>query len=171
MSDNNHIQNLTNQDAIDKIKDLVKSEQMCLFTTQLTSVPLSTRPMSAMETDEHGNIWFFSAKSSDKNLHIQADPRVQLFFSHPASSEFLSVYGSASITTDPEKIDKYWSSIIKAWFPEGKDDPELTLLKVAPEEAYYWDTKNNKMISMVKILTSVVTGKTMDDGIEGTLKI
>jgi general stress protein 26 len=171
MPDNNHIQNLTNQDAIDKIKELVKSEQMCLFTTQLTSVPLSTRPMSTMETDEQGNLWFFSAKSSDKNLHIQADPRVQLFFSHPASSEFLSVYGSASISTDPEKIDKYWSSIIKAWFPEGKDDPELTLLKVAPEEAYYWDTKNNKMVSMVKILTSVVTGKTMDDGIEGTLKI
>jgi len=170
MQDIDHIENLTNQDAVDKIKELVKSQQLCLFTTRLTNIPLSTRPMSAMDTDEAGNIWFFSAKSSDKNEHIHADPRVQLFFSHPAGSEFLSVYGTASINTDPANIEKYWSPIIKAWFPEGKDDPQITLLKVAPEEAYYWDTKNSKMISMLKILTSVFTGKTMDDGVEGKLK-
>ncbi len=171
MPDNEHIDNLSGNDAIDKIKSLVKSEQMCLFTTNLNTVPLSTRPMSAMETDDEGSIWFFSAKSSDKNHHINDDPRVQLFFSNPSSSEFLSVYGSAVITTDREKIEKYWSPIIKAWFTEGKDDPEVTLIKVAPEESYYWDTKNNKVVSMVKILSSVVTGKTMDDGVEGTLSV
>lgn len=171
MPDNERIDNLSGNDAIDKIKSLVKSEQMCLFTTKLNTVPLSTRPMSAMQTDDEGNIWFFSAKSSDKNHHINDDKRVQLFFSNPSSSEFLSVYGSASITTDREKIEKYWSPIIKAWFTEGKDDPEVTLIKVAPEESYYWDTKNNKVVSMVKILSSVVTGKTMDDGVEGTLSV
>jgi general stress protein 26 len=171
MPDNDHIQNLTSQDAINKIKELVKSEQFCLFTTQLTQVPLSTRPMSAMGTDEDGSIWFFSVKSSDKNEHVLADPRVQLFFSNPSSSEFLSIYGTASITEDRDKIEKYWKPTIKAWFQNGKDDPEISLIKVAPEEAYYWDTKNNKAISMLKILTSVVTGKTMDDGIEGKLTV
>ena len=171
MQDSKNIENLSNQDAIDKIKELVKSEQLCLFTTQLSVAPLSTRPMSATETDDEGNLWFFSAKSSDKNRHIQTDPRVQLFFSHPGSSEFLSVYGSASISTDKALIEKYWNPVVKAWFQEGKDDPEITLIKVAPEEAYYWDTKNSKMVSMIKILTSVVTGKTMDDGVEGTLKL
>jgi general stress protein 26 len=171
MPDNDHIENLSNQEAIDKIKEMVKSEQMCMFTTHLTSAPLSTRPMAAMKSDEQGNIWFFSKKSSDKNEHIQADPRVQLFFSNPASSEFLSVYGSASISTDRNKIEEYWTPMVKAWFQGGKDDPEITLLKVAPEEAYYWDTKNNKMVSMLKIAASLVTGKTMDDGVEGTLKV
>ena len=171
MPDQEHTQNLSGQDAIDKIQDLVKSEHMCLFTTDLTNIPLSTRPMSAMDTDEDGNLWFFSAKSSVKNKHIQEDDRVQLFFSHPGSSEFISIYGTASITRDKDKIEKYWTPIVKAWFKDGKDDAEVTLIKVAPEEAYYWDTKNNKAISMLKILTSVVTGTTMDDGVEGTLKV
>ena len=171
MPDNDHIENLSDQDAVDKIKELVKSEQMCLFTTQLSTIPLSTRPMSAMEADKEGNIWFFSAKSSDKNEHILADPRVQLFFSNSSNYEFLSVYGTAAITEDREKIEKYWTPMIKAWFQNGKDDPEITLIKVTPKEAYYWDTKNNKAISMLKIFTSVVTGKTMDDGVEGTLKV
>jgi general stress protein 26 len=171
MPDNDHIENLSDQDAVNKIKELVKSEQMCLFTTRLSTVPLSTRPMSAMETDTEGNIWFFSAKSSDKNEHILADPRVQLFFSNSSNYEFLSVYGTATITEDREKIDKYWTPMIKAWFQNGKDDPEISLIKVTPKEAYYWDTKNNKAISMLKIFTSVVTGKTMDDGVEGTLKL
>jgi general stress protein 26 len=81
------------------------------------------------------------------------------------------VYGTAEISTDKQKIDKYWSTMVKAWFPEGKDDPNLTLIKVKPEDAYYWDTKNNKLVSLIKIMTSVVTGKTADDGVEGELKV
>jgi general stress protein 26 len=64
-----------------------------------------------------------------------------------------------------------WSSIAKAWFTEGKDDPAISLVKVTPEEGYYWDTKNNKMISLIKIAAAVVTGKTMDGGIEGKLNV
>lgn len=171
MPDNDNINNLRGREAIEKIKELVKKEQTCMFTTRLAEVPLSSRPMSTQETDEEGNLWFFSARSSHKNQHIEADPRIQLFYSHPANAEFLSIYGTATISTDREKIEKMWTPFIKAWFPNGKDDVELSLIKVAPEAAYYWDTKNSKMVSMIKILTSVVTGKTMDDGVEGELKL
>ena len=45
------------------------------------------------------------------------------------------------------------------------------MIKVIPQEGYYWDTKNNKVISLIKIATSIVTGKTNDDGVEGTLTV
>jgi hypothetical protein len=54
---------------------------------------------------------------------------------------------------------------------EGKDDPELTLIKVEPVHTYYWDTKHGKMVAFAKMLASVVTGKTIDDSIEGKLKV
>ena len=99
------------------------------------------------------------------------DPRVQMFFSNTSNYEFLSVYGTASISRDPKKIDELWTDIAKAWFPEGKDDPRVTVIKVTPEEGFYWDTKEGKLVSMVKILASAVSGKTLEEGVEGTISV
>jgi hypothetical protein len=38
-------------------------------------------------------------------------------------------------------------------------------------ESYYWDTQDGKIMSMVKIVTAAVTGKGMDGGVEGNLKV
>lgn len=165
------VENLLREEAVKKIKELVKASDICMFTTSLTQLPLNARPMSSQDADEEGNIWFFSNKTSDKNIEIEKDNRVQLFYVNNSGYEYLSVYGRAEISTDKQKIDEYWSSMVKAWFPEGKDDPNLTLIKVTPEDAYYWDTKNNKLVSLIKIMASVVTGKTSDDGVEGQLKV
>jgi hypothetical protein len=42
---------------------------------------------------------------------------------------------------------------------------------VKPESTVYRDTKNNKMIQLIKMAASLVTGKTMDDGVEGKLRV
>jgi general stress protein 26 len=165
------IKNLTHQEAIDKFKELVKHESVCLFTTCLTQVPLTTRPMSVQEVCDQGNFWFLSPADSDKNMEIAQDSRVQLFISNPSNYEFLSVYGKATISRDREKIEQYWSDIAKAWFPQGKDDPRVTVIKVTPEEGFYWDTKDGKLVSMIKILASAVSGKTMEEGVEGKISV
>ena len=165
------IKNLTQQEAIDKFKELVKHESTCLFTTRLTEVPLTTRPMSVKEVCDQGNFWFLSPRDSEKNQEIENDPRVQLFISNTSNYEFLSVYGTASISRDREKIDKYWNELTKAWFTEGKDDPRITVIKVTPEEGFYWDTKDGKLVSMIKILASAVTGKTLQEGVEGKISV
>lgn len=172
MNDNNeNVKNLQDKEAVEKIKDLAKSANICMFTTKLTDLPLTSVPMATQEVDDEGNLWFLSGKTSHKNQHIQADPRVQLFYTNSSSYEYLTVYGTATITTDRAEIEQLWTPIAKAWFTEGKDDPDLTVIKVAPQEAYYWDTKNSKAVSMLKILAGSITGKTMDDGVEGKLSV
>lgn len=165
------IENLDHRDAVKKMKELVEHTSICLFTTHFSKTPLQTRPMATQEVDDEGNLWFFSDEESNKNFQIAEDSRVQLFYSNPSKSEFMSVYGHAMIIEDRNKIEALWNPMAKAWFKGGKDDPSLSLILVIPDEAYYWDTKNSKMVSMVKILSSVVSGKTMDDGIEGKLKV
>jgi len=157
--------------AIQKLKDLIKSESICHFCTDLSHSPIRTRPMSTQEVDEDGNIWLMSSKGSQKNEDIVKDSNVQLFYSNTGSYEFLSVFGTASISTDREKIKKLWSPFAKAWFTKGSNDPDITLIKVVPENTYYWDTKSSKMVSLVKMLVSTVTGKTPDDGVEGKLNV
>ncbi len=163
-------QDLQNQEAIKKIQELVEAANICLFATELTQVPLSVRPMSTSKVDDDGHIWFFSRKDSDKNEHILEDDQVQLLYSNNSSSEYLSLYGHAEIVRDRNKIEELWTPMAKAWFTEGKDDPSITLLKVTPQEGHYWDTKNGKVISLIKIAVSALTGKPSDIGVEGKVE-
>lgn len=163
-------QDLQHVEAIKKIQELVEAANVCLFATELTRAPLSVRPMSTSKVDDDGNIWFFSKKDSEKNEHIQEDDQVQLLYSHNSSSEYLSLYGHAEIVRDRNKIEELWTPIAKAWFPEGIEDPSITLLKVTPKEGHYWDTKNGKVISLIKIAVSAVTGKPSEIGVEGKVQ-
>ena len=163
--------NLSGKEALDKIRDLVEAENVCMFVTNLDSTPLNGRPMATQEVDEDGNIWFMSREDSDKNEDILIDSRVQLFYNNKSSAEYLSIYGEAEISRDRDKIDKLWSPLAKAWFNEGKNDPSITLLKVVPQDAYYWDTKSNKIISLIKIAAGAISGHEFDGGIEGRIKL
>lgn len=166
------VKNVSNNEAVEKIKQLIEKAQTCLFCTKIeTGKSFSTRPMSAQKVDDAGNIWFLSDKDSTKNMEVKDDDHVQLLFSGSSHSDFLSVYGKASVLYDKAKIKELWEPIVKTWFQEGVDDPHISVIKVAPEEGYYWDTKHGKLVALAKMVTSMVTGKTMDDGVEGKIKV
>jgi general stress protein 26 len=165
-------ENLNNKEAIDKLKSLVEDIMVCLFCTNLKTDDGSTcRPMTALKVCDQGNIWFFNQKSSEKNKAIEADKTVQLFFSHPGKSSYLVVNGEAEIIFDKEKIEELWTPIAKVWFIEGKDDPNISIIKVTPNTAYYWDTDESKMINFLKMVASVVTGTNAITGNQGALII
>lgn len=115
--------------------------------------------------------WFLSAADSHKNEEIAIDIDVQLLFQGSAYSDFLTLYGRASISRDKNKIKELWQPILKTWFTEGQNDPRITVIKVEPVDGYYWDTKHNMMVGAVKRMVGAVIGKTLDDSIEGTVKI
>jgi general stress protein 26 len=163
--------NLVDQTAIEKLKELIDTAKMCHFVTALDHRPLSSRPMSTQEVESDGTIWFFSQKSSQKNFDIEKNPEVQLFYTQVSDSEYLSVYGTAEIVTNRLKAEELWSPLVKAWFNQGIDDPELSLIKVTPLHAYYWDTKHNRLVQLLKIMAGSVIGRPLDDGVEGRIKI
>jgi general stress protein 26 len=75
------------------------------------------------------------------------------------------------VSRDSAKIKELWNFILKTWFTEGEDDPRITVIKVVPTEAYYWDTKHGKAVAGAKMLVGAVIGKTLDDSIEGKIKV
>lgn len=128
--------------------------------------------MYLQETDTDGNMWFISGEDSHKNAEVRQDERVQLFFMNNDKSEYLSVFGSATIHTDRATIDDKWSVFANAWF-NGKEDPNVSIIRVAPTDAYYWDTKAGKLVSMLHFISAIVTGGNSDnkDGVEGELRL
>ena len=165
------VKNLGQQEAIGKLKEIALKIDMCMFCTSMEKFPFQTRPMSTQEVDDEGNLWFLSAADSHKNDEIREDLKVQLIYSDPSNFSFMTVAGHADISRDKKKIEELWKIHAKAWFTEGKDDPRISVIKVIPEEGYYWDTKHGKAIAFLKMLAGAATGKTMDDSIEGKLKM
>ena len=165
-------ENLINKEAIDKLKSLVDEIMVCLFCTDLkTDDGATCRPMTAIKVCDQGNIWFFSEKNSDKNKAIASDKEVQLFFSHPGKSSYLVVNGDAEIILDKVTIEELWTPAAKIWFKEGKDDPTISVIKVTPKGAYYWDTDGNRMINFLKMVASVATGTNLVTGNQGSIKL
>lgn len=163
---------LTSNEAIEKVNELVKRAKTCFFgTANATGDSSGARPMSVQKVDDEGNLWFLSANDSHKNLEIAQDPSVKLFFQGSPHSDFLQLEGTATITTDRAKIEELWEPIVKTWFTEGVDDPRITVIKVEPLRGYYWDTKHGTAVAGIKMLIGAAIGKTMDDSIEGTLTV
>lgn len=166
----NH-EDLLDEEAVKKIKQLAKKASTCFFCTAINSgKPFQTRPMSVQDVDDAGNIWFLSADDSHLNAEIKVDEKVQLLFQGSAYSDFLALNGVATISRDKQKIEEFWGPLLKTWFTEGKDDPRITVIKVETSEGYYWDNKHGNAIAFAKMTVGAMLGKTMDDSIEGQLK-
>ena len=167
----NH-KDLNRKEAVKKIKELAEKAESCFFCTKSGIGESSgARPMSVQEIDEEGNLWFLSPSDSHKNKEIAIDPDVKLYFQGSAHSDFLQLNGKARITTDKAKIKELWTPVLKTWFTEGENDSRITVIKVMPSEGYYWDTKHGKAVAGIKMLIGAVVGKTLDDSIEGKLKV
>ncbi len=52
-----------------------------------------------------------------------------------------------------------------------KNDPMISFITLDPTQAYYWDTKNGQAVAFLKMAASLVTGKAMDDSVEGKLEL
>jgi general stress protein 26 len=162
--------NLMGGEASKKIKELAEEARTCLMITSLDKRPMMVRPMAIQKVDESGRIYFLSAKDSEKNIELQLSNEMHLTFSNNSSSEYLSLYGTAEVYRDQKQIDEMYSAFANTWF-NGKDDPNITIIRFSPESGHYWDTKHGKVVQLAGILYGAVTGKKTDDVLEGNLEL
>lgn len=163
--------NLENEKAIEKFRKLVEDINVCMFITSTDEEKDHTRPMGTVEIEDDGTLWFFTDKRSIKVEEVERDRSVHLVYAHPGKESYLDIWGRAHVVTDAQSIKDKWSPIVKAWFPGGKDDPNLALLKVSPLNVHYWDAETGKMIALMKIALAAVSGKKLSEGKEGDLHI
>src|SRR5664279_6154478 len=155
-TEKNH-EDLRGSEATEKIKELIEKNKSCFFRTrQATGESEGVRPMSVQKIDEDGVLWFLSSADSHKNSELTMDPEVHLYFHGSAHSDFLYLKGRASISADKAKIKYLSEPILKTWFTEGENDPRISVIKVTPDDGYYWDTKHGNMVAAVKIMFGAV---------------
>jgi general stress protein 26 len=163
--------NLDQKEALKKFKKLAEEIRVCMFITNSDGELDHTRPMSTIEVEEDGSLWFFTDIRSIKVEEVASDKEVHLTYAHPGKESYMDVRGTAKVVTDKQQIKDKWSPIVKAWFPNGVEDPNIALLKVQPNQCYYWDAETGKMIQFLKMAVSAIAGKRLADGKEGKLSL
>lgn len=155
----------TREDDLQKLREMVKDIDFCMLTTIDETGDLHSRPMSLNgEVDPNGNLWFFTGKSSQKVSEIAKLPKVNVSFADPDNQHYVSISGTAELIRDRKKIEELWKPEFKMWFPEGKDDPEVALLRVNLEKAEYWDSPSSTIGYALNFISSLVTGKEAEGG-------
>ena len=151
------------KESIDKIKVLTEGIDFCMLTT-IDGGHLRSRPMSTQEFEFDGDLWFFTSDNTHKIEEIDKDDRVNVAYSKTDDNTYVSLSGRGEVSKDRAKIDELWNPILKAWFPEGLDDPHLCLLKVTVEQAEYWDAPSSKIVQLVGFVKALATGQEADYG-------
>jgi general stress protein 26 len=152
------------QEAIKKVNDLIEDIDFAMLTTVDTDGVLRSRPMSTQEAEFDGTLWFFTSDNTHKVEEIERDNRVNASYAEPDDNVYVSVSGTASITKDRAKMEELWNPILKAWFPEGLDDPHICLLKVDVEQAEYWDSPSSTLVQIAGFIKALATGQRADGG-------
>jgi general stress protein 26 len=120
------------------------------------------RPMTAQTDGPKGPIWFFTSKDNAIVRLLPQGDRAIATFASKGHDLFATIHGTLSVDTNRATVDRLWNKFIAAWFPGGKDDPKLALLRLDPERAEIWADASS-VLAGVKILLGMDPKKEYKD--------
>ncbi len=123
---------------------------------QLKSDPESAAPMTAqLDKDANSAIWFFTSRT---NRFAEMGPANAILESK-GHDVFASFDGNLTEETSRERLEKQWNNFVEAWFPGGKDDPDLLMLRMDLGEAAIWAGEVGTLNTVRMMLGADVTDK------------
>jgi general stress protein 26 len=116
------------------------------------------QPMSPQVDVEAGVIYFFSDNTSELGATILARPgTVHLCL---IEKDYQAcVKGMLMPHNDPATVDKFWNPMVEAWYPGGKTDPKIMMLKFEPHDAAVWASDKSSIGFLFEVAKAHVKGE------------
>lgn len=92
--------------------------------------------MAQLDKDLVDTLFFFTGKDN----RLADGGKVMAQFVSKGHDYFACMAGTIRQDNDKAMIDKLWSKQVEAWFPDGKEDPNLALLRMDIDSAELWET-------------------------------
>ena len=127
-----------------------------------------TRPMTAMidvpedgDKDDGGQIYFFASKTDGVGEAIGTSNRAVATFAAKDHGLFAHIHGTLVPSNDKAVIERLWNPFIASWYKDGKDDPDLQLLRFDTESADVWEATPGATLkaAALKTLFNIDPGK------------
>ncbi len=98
---------------------------------------------------------------------------VCLNYASTAKNTYMCVMGSSEVVKDKAKMSELWNDMLKTWFPDGLETPGISLLKVTPTAAHYWESDATRLRLLFSYVKAKVTGEAANgtEGMEGHLNV
>ena len=145
---------------VELLGKLLENIDIAMFTTVGSDGYLVSRPLSTQKSTYDGRrVWFFTEADSPKVGEVRRHPKVNLAYASKEKNTYVSIAGVASVNRDRALIEQFWSDALKAFFPKGKEDPNLVLLEVEPRTVEYWDGPGSLVGKAIAFLVARVTKK------------
>lgn len=161
---------LTPQEAVKKVASIVKDVKFAMLTTTTAQGHLHARPMTTQQTEFDGDVWFVGAKDSEAVADMRARPQVNVSYANPDKGVYASINGQAELVEDPAKLDELWSDFYRAYFPQGKTDPNIQLIKVNANGAEFWEG-DGKVRTLLELARGLIKGEQAQMGTNDTVKL
>jgi general stress protein 26 len=154
---------------IDELYELIEGIEIAMLTTRRRDGRLVSRPMATQKREPGVDVWFVTDIESAKIDELVADPNVALAYYNVKSWEWVSVSGTATITTDREMIRQLYEPDWKAWFGDeggsrdgGPNDPRFALILVDATSVVYGKRNKPKPLALFEVVKGLVTGSEPD---------
>ena len=121
----------------EKLIDLIQDFSNAMLVTKSDDGSLDARPMAVAQATDEGELWFVTDRNSGKIADLMHDNDVAVTMQ--SGRKFVTISGECRVVEDQAKINELWNEAWKVWFPGGKADPSIVLLKIEPQRGEYWD--------------------------------
>jgi general stress protein 26 len=140
--------------------EILRGLQTAMLITRSPDGTLHGRPMGVADATNDGALWFITKIDSPKVEELLDDPWAMV--TAQTSSQFATVLGSVEIVRDARKLEEIWKETYKVWF-DGKDDPEIVLLRFSPEQGEYWDNSGKRGVKYAfRAVAAYIQGEKID---------
>ena len=126
-------------------------------------------PMSHYAEAETNRLWFITARGTDLVEACQSGAEASYIVASGDGKLYARIHGRARVETDQAKIDELWNPIAGAWFEDGKDDPDVRLIRMDLSEAEVWATDGGLRF-LYETAKAHLTGTPPDMGEHGTIR-
>ncbi len=150
---------LTGDEALTKIRQLLAQLPIAFMVT-VHGGEVVARPIGVVgdHASFDGSLWFITDRRSRKVQAIRDSATTTLLFQNDRAGTYLHLQGHAVVVEDPAKLQELYTSVQRTWFPDGPDDPHITLLRFDAVTANYWDGHASMLRLAAAFAKSIVTG-------------
>jgi general stress protein 26 len=120
------------------------------------------RPMVPHVQDPQSPIYFFTRTSGSLTAKVGLGATGRIVLIGKDQDFYAWLEGALVQNAERATIDRLWSPSIAAWFKEGKDDPDLSLLMFTPRAGKIWVASDSTLLFAWEMTKAFATGDEPD---------
>jgi general stress protein 26 len=165
------METLQREQAIPELARKIEGIRFAMFTTQTADSHLRSRPMTTVEAEFDGDLWFFTSVKQELVDEVQANPQVLVAYANDDKGLWVAMTGQARVLRNEAKMKELFNPAVKAYFPDGLEDPDLRLIHVEVNRAEYWEAPHSKAVRLFNLAKAALTGQRDRQGEHGKVEL